>query len=49
MKFEIFDFHICFGYIFVLFCGNSKILALFGEGGRGGHFKIQTQKYLENI
>ena len=38
IKFEIFDFHICFGCIYFFlfiffFCGNSKILAFFGEGG----------------
>ena len=37
IKFEIFDCHICFGFIFVVFfCGNSKIIAFFGEGGGGG-------------
>ena len=31
VRFEIFNFHNSFGCIFVLFCGNSKILTFFGE------------------
>ena len=46
VKFEIFDFLICFGCIFVLFLWQQQDFRNFwgGErGGRGGHFKIQTK------
>lgn len=39
VKFEIFDFLICFGCIFVLLGWGG------GRGGRRGHFKIQTKVF----
>lgn len=39
VKFEIFDFPICFGCIFVLLGWGG------GRGGRRGHFKIQTKVF----
>ena len=45
IKFEIFDFLISFGCIFVLFLWQRQDFRNFlgGEGGRRGHFKIQIK------